>query len=355
MYNLKEFKQGLAFERVKKKVKRMKNIVFVGNHKAFSGLRLGARLAKALAEGGSEAVLAGIKGKLHQNAGLKTIEFAPAAKAKSVAEAFKKEGVQRVISIASLPACEAAQLAKLPYIYCEPEGFEEEKAVKNKKALLKKADRVVVLGKGEKPLDRKLYGSNAVKINNPAVWVEHYNYNKPACFKKENNIVSAGKLTKSGGFDVLLKTWARLAPAHATWHLTIVGDGLNKAALKKFIEKNNLSSSTEIVPANADLYSLLRNADIYVSPAREAEGLDELLDAMASKLPVVATDVAGADGLVANALSGLLVNPGEEEALTVALDELMVNWGKRVGMAIEASRMKERYPFEVFASYFEEE
>ncbi len=353
MYNLKNKRVGR--KKAKKKVKHMKTIVFVGNHKNFSGLRLGTRLAHVLAEKGQDTVLAGIKGKLPKHTKLTTLEFAAAAKAKSMAEAFKKAGAGRVISLVSLPACEAAALAGLPYIYCEPENFREEKAVKNKKTMLRKAEKVVVIGKGDKPLDKKLYASNAVRTANPAVWVEHYNYDKPACFKKENNIVAAGKLAKSGGFDVLLKTWARLAPAHGTWHLTIVGDGVNKAALKKFIEKNGLSESTEIVPADSDLYSLLRNADIYVSPAREAEGLDELLDAMASKLPVVATDVAGADELVANAVSGLLVNAGEEEPLTVALDDLMVNWGKRVGMAIEASHMKDRFPFDAFAALFDEE
>ena len=353
MYNLENKRVGR--KKAKKKVKHMKTIVFVGNHKNFSGRRLGTRLAHVLTEKGQDTVLAGIKGKLPKHTKLATLEFAAAAKAKSMAEAFKKAGADRVISLVSLPACEAAALAGLTYIYCEPENFKEEKAVKNKKALLKKAEKVVVIGKGDKTLDKKLYASNAVRTANPAVWVEHYNYDKPACFKKENNIVAAGKLAKSGGFDVLLKTWARLAPAHGTWHLTIVGDGVNKAALKKFIEKNGLSESTEIVPADSDLYSLLRNADIYVSPAREAEGLDELLDAMASKLPVVATDVAGADELVANAVSGLLVNAGEEEPLTVALDDLMVNWGKRVGMAIEASHMKDRFPFDAFAALFDEE
>ena len=353
MYNLENKRVGR--KKAKKKVKHMKTIIFVGNHKNFSGLRLGTRLAHVLTEKGQDTVLAGIKGKLPKHTKLATLEFAAAAKAKSMAETFKKAGADRVISMGSLPASEAATLAGLPHIYCEPENFKEEKAVKNKKALLKKAEKVVVIGKGDKPLDKKLYASNAVRTANPAVWVEHYNYDKPACFKKENNIVAAGKLAKSGGFDVLLKTWARLAPAHGTWHLTIVGDGVNKAALKKFIEKNGLSESTEIMPADSDLYSLLRNADIYVSPAREAEGLDELLDAMASKLPVVATDVAGADELVANAVSGLLVNAGEEEPLTVALDDLMVNWGKRVGMAIEASHMKDRFPFDAFAALFDEE
>lgn len=331
----------------------MKTIVFVGNHKHFSALRLGVRLAAVLAEKGADVILAGIKGKIPAYADLKTLEFAPAAKVKTLAAAFQKAGAQRVISLCSLPACEAAAEAKLPYVYCEPENFKEEKAVKNKKTLLKKAKKVVVIGSSEKPLDKKIYASNAVRTANPAVWVEHYNYNKPACFKKENNIVAAGKLAKSGGFDVLLKTWARLAPAHHTWHLTIVGDGTAKTSLKKFITKNNLTASTEIVPADSDLYSLLRNADIYVSPAREAEGLNELLDAMASKLPVVATDVPGVDALVMNAVNGLLVNPGEEEPLTVALDELMVNWGKRVGMAVEASRLKDRFPFEAFTALFE--
>ncbi len=331
----------------------MNTIVFVGNHKNFDTLRLGVRLAQHLAERGEKVFLAGQKGKLPTYIDLPTLEFASAAKAKTVAEAFKKAGAERIISMTSLPACEAAALGKLPYIYCEPEKFKEEKAVKDKKALLKKAQKVVVLGSGEKALDKKLYASNAVRVANPAVWVEHYNYNKPACFKKENNIVAAGKLAKSGGFDVLLKTWARLAPAHTSWHLTIVGDGASKTSLKKFIEKNHLAASTEIIPASSDLYSLLRNADIYVNPAREAEGLNELLDAMASKLPVVATDVSGADELVANAVNGLLVNPGEEEPLTIALDELMVNWGKRVGMAVEASRLKDRYCFEHFAVLFE--
>lgn len=333
----------------------MKNMIFVGQHKNFSGVRLGVRLAEVLAANGQEVLLAGVKGKLPGHVKQRTVTFAASAQAKSLAQLLQKEGAKKVISLASLPACEAAVLAKVPFVYCEPDHFKEDKAVKNKKALLKKAQKVVVIGTGDKPLDKKVYSANAVRTANPAVWVEHYNYDKPACFKKENNIVAAGKLAKSGGFDVLLKTWARLAPAHTTWHLTLVGDGTSKAALKKFIEKNKLGPSTEIVSADSDLYSLLRNADIYVSPAREAEGLDELLDAMASKLPVVATDVPGADELVANAVSGLLVNPGEEEPLTVALDELMVNWGKRVGMAIEASRQKERRPFEIFASFFEGE
>lgn len=327
----------------------MKIVIFLGSHKDFSGLRLGAALGTFLKGLGQEVLLAGSKKEMPAHLSLPVLALPMIASAKNIATTLKKAGVQKVISLAHLPACEAAASLSIPFVYIEPENLKETKPVKNKKALLAKAQHVLVIGTGDKPLNKKMYGTNAQRVTNPAIWVEHYNYNKPACFKKENNIVAAGHMNKDGGFDVLLQTWARLAPAHSTWHLTLVGDGTAKAALKKFIEKNKLQASTELVPADTDLYSLLRNADIYVSAARASEGLNELLDAMASKLPVVATDVPGVTELVANGISGLVVNPGEEEPLTVALDELMVNWGKRVGMALEASKHKERFCFEEFA------
>ena len=329
----------------------MKTIICIGSHKTFSGLRLGAALGTFLTLRGEEVLLAGAKKELPAYLELPTLPFTAAATVKTITAAFKKAGAQKVISFAHLPACEAAVALHIPFVYVEPENLKEAKAVKNKKALLAKATRVFVIGSADKPLDKKLYGANALRVPNPAIWVEHYNYNKPACFKKENNIVAAGTLTKNGGFDVLLQTWARLAPAHKTWHLTMVGDGTQKAALKRLIAQNHLEASTELVPADTDLYSLLRNADIYVHAARTAEGLNELLDAMASKLPVVATDVPGVAELVSNGINGLVVNPAEEEPLTVALDDLMVNWGKRVGMALEASKHKERFSFEAFAEF----
>ncbi len=327
----------------------MKTIIFLGLHKNFSGLRLGAALGTFLTVQGQEVVLAGAKKQLPGYLQLPTLPLSTTASVKTITTALKKTGAQKVISLAHLPSCEAAAALNIPFVYIEPENFKETKPAKNKKVLLAKASRVFVLGSSNKPLDKKRYGANAVRVANPAIWVEHYNYNKPACFKKENNLLAAGPLVKSSGFDILLQSWARLAPAHKTWHLTIVGDGAQKATLKKFIAQHKLEPSTEIVPASTDLYSLMRNADIYISPARSEAAFNELLDAMASKLPVVATDVPGITELVANGISGLVVNPGEEEPLTIAMDELMVHWGKRVEMALEACKHKKRFCFETFA------
>lgn len=332
----------------------MKAVIFVGGNKNFTASRLALKLADELASRGVAVGVMAVKGKVKAaHAALK--EYAATAKPQTLANTLKKEGAEWVISFMNLTACRAAAEAKIPFVYVENENFKEDKAVKDKKALLKKAQKVVVIRTAQGPLNKKTYaGLKVQEVANPAVWVEHYNYNKPACFKKENNIVAVGKLAKESGFDTLLKTWARLAPAHTSWHLTLVGDGTAKAALQKFIAKHNLQASTEIVPEASDVYSLLRNADIFAYPALNPLQADILLDAMASKLPCVACESAPVTELVANGINGLIVNAGEEEPFTIALDELMVNWGKRVGFAVEAAKLKERYPFEDFVRAFAE-
>lgn len=333
----------------------MKIIVFMGGNKETSSARLGGKLAEALSERGQEVIVAGAKGKVKVKKGLAVKEFS-ALRAKTIADYLSKEKADLLISLMDIAVCAAAVEVKVPFIYAEPDGFKEDKPVKDKKTLLKKAKKVLVITKDGTPFDKKRYaGLKAEAVASPAIWVEHYNYEKPAFFKKENNIVSAGKLGKDSGFDLLLESWARLAPAHPSWHLTIVGSGsgLAKAALQKFIKKHNLQDSTEVVMDDGDVYSVLRNADIFAYPAAKADDHNILLDAMACKLPCLACETEGVADLIVNGVNGLIVNEADEEAFTVALDELMVNWGKRVGLAIEAVKMKDRYPFEAFVVSFE--
>lgn len=333
----------------------MKIAVFAGGNKNFTASRLAVKLAETLTQQGHEAAVFAVKGKVKAKTQVPVVEYAAVAKPKTLESLLKKEGVEFVISFMSLPACQTAIQAGIPFVYAENEGFKEDKAAKDKKTILKKAKKVLVIRTAQGALNKKPYtGLKLQEVTNPAVWVEHYNYNKPACFKKENNIVAVGKLVKESGFDNLLKTWARLAPAHTSWHLTIVGDGTGKTALKKFIAKNGLEASTEIVADDGDVYSLLRNADIFAYPALNPQNVDILLDAMASKLPCVACESAPVVELVANGINGLIVNAGEEEPFTIALDDLMVNWGKRVGIAVEASKLKDRYSFDDFVRAFAE-
>ena len=334
----------------------MKEIIFIENHKNFNTKRLGLCLAYALQADGQEVILAGRKGKLPLDTGMRSYEFATSVRTGTITNTLAGEKPARVISIASLAACEAAARARIPYIYVEPENFKEERTIRNKRALLSNAEKVVVVGTGTKPLDKKRYGTNAVRVNNPALAVMHDDKYKPTCYKKPNNILAAGRLAKNDcGFDTLLTAWAKLAPIHDSWHLTVWGDGANKTALQDFINKHNLQESTEIVDANTDLSSLLCSADIYVHPNTATDGVDSVLDALASRLPVIATDLPEVRDYVTNGVNGCLVPAkAETSAWTKTLDKLMADWGKRVGLALEAEKTTKQFSKEKFISLFED-
>lgn len=329
----------------------MKQTIFVGNHKNFNAARLGLYLAQRLQAGGRWVVLGGTKGKIPAGSGVETFTVAATVSAKTLAAAFKKTKAQRIISVGSLKACEAAALAKLPYIYVEPENFKEEKTVKNKPAILKNAQKVVVIGESEKALDKKRYGKNTVRVKNPAVWVEHFSGLRPMYFRKQNNLLAQGNLVKGSGMDNLLGVWAKLAAAHPTWHLTVVGEGTQKTALKKWVTQHKLQDSVQFA-AEADLPALLAHTDIYLHPS--AESTEEILDALASKLPVVAAKAAAVQGLISDSVSGYLVPAANLKAWQKAMDNLMVNWDLRVKFALEGAKLRARFPGEMFVCLFED-
>ena len=86
----------------------MRTVIFLGSHKKFSGLRLGAALGAFLQTAGNEVYLAGTKKQIPAYVSLPVLALPAVPTAKGIATALKKAGAQKVISFAHLPACEAA-------------------------------------------------------------------------------------------------------------------------------------------------------------------------------------------------------------------------------------------------------
>lgn len=326
----------------------MKIIVFVGGNKEFTASRLGVKLAETLCSFGWDAALCALKGKIKFTSGLELKEYAGVTKPKTLAAWLKQEGAEAVISLMNLTGCRAAAEAGLPFVYAQTEDFKEDKPAKDKKTLLKKAKKVFVLKTSDEPLNKKAYaGLKVQEVYFPVMGVGHDASSKPACFKKENNIVAIGKLAKEHAFDALLEAWTRLAPLHPTWHLTVMGDGAAKASLKKMGAKNGLEASCEFIADDGNADALLRAADIFVCPSPVCA--DGLADAMASTLPCVAAGSADAKRLIVSGVNGVIA-PDGAEGLARALDGVMVDWGWRVGMALEAAKLGDKYPLSAFAS-----
>lgn len=123
-----------------------------------------------------------------------------------------------------------------------------------------------------------------------------------------------GRLASEKRLHSLLDAWPAVRAATPRAQLLLIGSGDERASLAR-----RAIDGVRLVEPVDDVAPWLRAADAFVLPSA-AEGLSNaLLEAMATGLACVATDVGGARDVVRRDTEGLLVPPGDDAALQDAL------------------------------------
>jgi glycosyltransferase involved in cell wall biosynthesis len=105
----------------------------------------------------------------------------------------------------------------------------------------------------------------------------------------------------------------------------LVGDGPGRAAVEDEIRRLGVGSVVRLLGERTDVAELLSTADVFVLSTR-SEGLPlSVLEAMAAGLPVIASNVGGIPELVVDGVSGVLVPPGDPDALGDAIARVVEN------------------------------
>ncbi len=127
------------------------------------------------------------------------------------------------------------------------------------------------------------------------------------------------------GLRILLQAMAVLAKRYGQppCQLLLVGDGPSRHELELLREQLGLSSWVVFAGSRRDIPRVLHAVDAFVLPSLyEGFGI-AILEAMAAGKPVIATSVGGIPEFVLSGETGLLVEPGNVEALADAIDRLL--------------------------------
>jgi glycosyltransferase involved in cell wall biosynthesis len=136
-------------------------------------------------------------------------------------------------------------------------------------------------------------------------------------------VLSAGRLEEPKDQSTLLRAWRVVSASHPDALLVIVGSGSLERRLREEIALHPASPSIRLVGPRATLAETYADADVFTLSSRW-EGLPYVvLEAMASGLPVVSTNVDGIPEAVVDGVSGLLVPPQQPTALGKALEHLV--------------------------------
>jgi glycosyltransferase involved in cell wall biosynthesis len=107
----------------------------------------------------------------------------------------------------------------------------------------------------------------------------------------------------------------------------------------------NIHPAVIFTGTRKDIAEMLSLMDVFALPSHTREGLGiAIIEAMAAERPVVATDIGGIPEAVNHGETGLLVPPGDPEALSKAIIELLQNPKKAEEMGEKGrARVKEKF------------
>ena len=138
---------------------------------------------------------------------------------------------------------------------------------------------------------------------------------------------------------------------HPSVQVLLVGDGPERKALERQARRLGVGDRVrfEGFVVHERLPALLAHADLLVLPSLYEELGTVLLEAMQAGLPIIASKTGGIPDVIEDGGNGLLVPPGEPEALARAIDRLLADRDLARRLSEGAQERAKDYDWEVLA------
>lgn len=134
---------------------------------------------------------------------------------------------------------------------------------------------------------------------------------------------SVGRMAEVKDYPTLTRAFIKLVQDHPqiamNARLVIVGEGVSRQPCADLLAEAGLSHLAWLPGERHDIAELLRAMDVFVLPSLNEGISNTLLEAQASGLPVIATQVGGNVELVEDGVNGTLVPPSDVEKMAHAL------------------------------------
>lgn len=154
--------------------------------------------------------------------------------------------------------------------------------------------------------------------------------------------------------DVFVKAAGLVSRVFPDCNFLVVGGGPLMPQLAHIARKCGLEDKIRFVGSIENVSDYIKTIDIVVNSS-DSEGFsNSILEAMAASKPIVATDVGGTMEMLTDRVDGLLVSPGNHDAMAKAICELLSRHRYQAELGLAAFRkVKETYSWSVIIKQIE--
>lgn len=273
---------------------------------------------------------------------------------KKAYEIKKEKEISLIHGVIANPAGLAAMLfhslTKIPFLLTEQSGNLEQK-VKNLgpitfaiyKSIYQAADFIhAITGFLKKTISALGVNEEKIKVIPNGVNLSEFGQRVE---RKEHRIICVARLEKYKGIDYLIDAMPEILKSFPRTKLILIGDGSEQKSLatkaKALTIEDRIEFRGDIV--HKQIPEELAQSHVFVLPSlEEGQGL-VVLEAQATGIPVIATNVGGIPDFIKNGETGILIKPKDQRAIAQNVIKVFSdsNFSKR--LAENAQRYLEKY------------
>lgn len=156
------------------------------------------------------------------------------------------------------------------------------------------------------------------------------------------HILMAGRLEPEKRYEDALRAFAKVAEKHSQAGLVIAGEGSRRGELERLADILGVARNVIFLGAVDDVHAYMHTADIFFHTALyEGYGL-ALVEAAASGLPIVTTDVGIVGEVLRNEKNALVCHPTDTRCLVDRLSFLVANKVRRFELGLAAQETAQK-------------
>lgn len=203
------------------------------------------------------------------------------------------------------------------------------------------AESVVTISEYNKNyLINKIGVSNRIDVIRCGIELNKFDSQRKSKSEGRLRILTVSRLVEKKGIEYLIKSIPTTIKEIPNLEFIVVGSGPLNSSLQQLVNHLNIDSYIKFKGdvSDSELFKYYNHADIFVLPCIIAENGDRdgipvsMMEAMAMEIPLVSTKVSGIPELVKDGVSGIIVPPKDEKAISEALIKLLNNEDLRVQM-----------------------